>query len=370
MAASAPTDTYAWMMLPGSDPEGRPIFAVLAKRRFHIVPGKKCEPAAEQSPLTPATKYFDKNDPTMNSTEVETDLYPYKPMTDVVFTGKAYAPGGRPVAQCLAGIRVGNLEKSVAVFGERRCAYNSAGAPIFTNPAPFETMEIRYERAYGGVDIHADPNIPMAYPRNFVGTGFVVKATKEAVEGLRLPNIEDPADLLTPQRLITGSIEKWHKQPVPAGLGWYGLGWYPRASFAGVLPAFMPMYEELHEMTLGVVPKDQVEAQKKLKLPKLDFRLFNGASPGLAAPHMAGNETIQLRNLEPSGNLTFQLPGQTPVMTIDYGRGVQKPPVVLHTVAIFGETMVLDLVWRGSVVYEGAPDYSDLTRLDVTVTES
>lgn len=369
MAASSPTDIYAWMMLPGSDPEGRPIFAVLAKRRFRIVNGKRCEPDGAQAPLTPATKYWDKNDPTINSIEIETDLYPYKPLTDVVFTGKAYAPGGRPAAQCLAGIRVGNVEKSIAVFGERRGVYNSAGNPVFTNPVPFESMDIRYERAYGGVDIHADPNVPLAYPRNFIGVGYVVKSTKEAVEGLVLPNVEDPADLLTPQRLISGAVDKWHKQPVPAGLGWYGLSWYPRASFAGVLPAFMPMYEELHEMTLGVVPKDQVEAQKKLKLPKLDFRLFNGASPGLALPHMKGDETIQLRNLDPTGNLTFDLPGQTPVIKIDYGRGEQIPPVVLHTVAIFGETLTVDLVWRGHVIYEGAPDYSDLTKLEISVTE-
>jgi hypothetical protein len=187
---------------------------------------------------------------------------------------------------------------------------------------------------------------------------------------MSLPNFEDPQDLLTPQRLITGTIEKWHKQPMPAGLSWFGLGWYPRASFAGVLPAYMPMYEELHEMTMGVVRKDQVEAQKKLKLPMLDFRLFNGASPGLAVPHLTGDEPVQLRNLDPSGDLSFNLPGKTPVISIDWGKGVEKPPVALHTVAIFGELMVVDLVWRGAVVYDGRPDFVDMTRMDVTIEDA
>ena len=370
MAASKPDDIYAYVMLPGSDPEGRQIFSVLAKRRFKIVPKGTCQPIPEQSPLTLATRYYEKNDPMIGSIEIETDLYPYKPLTDVVFTGKVHAPGGKPASQCPATLRVGGHQKTIAAFGERRSAYNSAGTPVFTNPVPFLTIDLRYERAYGGVDIYADPKVPMAYARNFIGTGFVVKNTKEAVEGMTLPNFEDPQDLLTPQRLVTGSIEKWHKQPMPAGLSWFGLGWYPRASFAGVLPAYMPMYEELHEMTLGVVRKDQVEAQKKLKLPMLDFRFFNGASPGLAVPHLRGDEPVQLRNLDPSGDLSFNLPGKTPVISIDWGKGVQKPPVVLHTVAIFGELMVVDLVWRGAVVYDGRPDFVDMTRMDVAVEES
>lgn len=370
MAASKPDDIYAFVMLPGSDPDGRTIFSVLAKRRFKIEPKGVCQPVPEQSPLTQATRYYEKNDPMIGSIEIETDLYPYKPMTDVVFTGKVYAPGGKPAAQCTASLQIGNHQKTIAAFGERRCAFNSAGVPIFTNPAPFLSLDLRYERAYGGVDIHADPKVPMAYARNFIGTGFVVKNTKEAVDGLALPNFEDPQDLMTPQRLVTGAIEKWHKQPMPAGLSWFGLGWYPRASFAGVLPAYMPMYEELHEMTLGVVRKDQVEAQKKLKLPMLDFRLFNGASPGLAVPFLRGDESVQLRCLDPSGDLSFNLPGKTPVISIDWGKGVEKPPVVLHTVAIFGELMVVDLVWRGAVVYDGRPDFVDMTRMDVIVEDS
>ena len=369
MAASGPDDIYAYVMLPGSDPEGRTIFSVLAKRRFHIVPNGKCEPAAEQAPLTPATKYFDKNDPTVNSVEAETDNYPYKPLTDIVFVGKAYAPGGKPAVQSMAGIRVGNHQKTVAVFGERRCAYNRSGDPVITNPAPFESIELRYERAYGGVDAYADPNVPYAYPRNFVGTGFVVAATKDAIEGLVLPNFEDPSDLLTPERIVTGSIDKWHKQPMPAGLGWFGQSWYPRASFAGVLPAYMPMYEELHEMTLGVVPKDQVEAQKKMKLPKLDFRFFNGASPGLAVPHLTGDEQVQLRNLDPTGDVRFQLPGIAPRISINYGKGASEPAVVMHTLVIDGEHMTIDIVWRGHVIYDGAPDFADVTAMDIIVED-
>ena len=36
----------------------------------------------------------------------------------------------------------------------------------------------------------------LRYARNPMGRGFVLRASREAVDGRALPNIEDPADLL------------------------------------------------------------------------------------------------------------------------------------------------------------------------------
>ena len=64
--------------------------------------------------------------------------------------------------------------------------------------------------------------------------GFAVTNTEAAVEGLELPNLEDPHDRLTPARLCIGKIESWTKQPVPAGFGWYPKYGHPRAGWAGI----------------------------------------------------------------------------------------------------------------------------------------
>jgi hypothetical protein len=63
-----------------------------------------------------------------------------------------------------------------------------------------------------------------------------------------------------------------------------------------------------------------------------------------------------LLNLDPSGNLQFQLPGERPKIGLDIGGGMQEPPVCLHTVLIRLEERQVDLVWRGAVGYPG-PDW-------------
>ena len=61
---------------------------------------------------------------------------------------------------------------------------------------------------------------------------------KEAVEDLPLPNIEDPQDLLTPERLFIEEPDRWHLQPLPqdsAGGSIPG----PRSALLGAYPAFL-----------------------------------------------------------------------------------------------------------------------------------
>src|SRR5439155_1509221 len=55
-----------------------------------------------------------------SSTRFESDLVPFKPCTDVVLVGRAYAPEGKPVTEMVAGLRVGQLRCGVAVIGDRK----------------------------------------------------------------------------------------------------------------------------------------------------------------------------------------------------------------------------------------------------------
>ncbi len=150
-------------------------------------------------------------------------------------------------------------------------------------------MPIQYERAYGGKDLKSDPEVPFYYPRNDLGTGVVLKNTKETIEGLRLPNIEDPADLLNPDRVIIGTPERWCGQPLPAGLGWFQRTWYPRCSFVGAIPAYVGIDTVLPEEKLGLVPKNQIAAYgaaiqaSKLRCPVPNNGVlgwFGAAKPG------------------------------------------------------------------------------------------
>ena len=366
----ADSESYMQAVFPAQDPQGKPIIAGLVKRTYEMTPDGRCHPAAEQDPLVGVDVYFDGKDPVTGTCYKESDIIPFKVATDVVVIGKAYAPGGRPVRVTDASVSIGSVTKRILVVGDRKCGYSMMQGPVFPEPKPFTEMEVRYERAYGGVDVASQgPDAPSIYPRNPLGRGFVVKNKKEAIEGLDLPNFEDPGMILTQENLVTNGMENWQKQPMPQGFGWYGKLWYPRCSFAGVLPADMKLYEELHEASVGAVPKDQVEQFKKFKMPMLDFKYFSGASPGLAVPYLKGNEVIRLTNLDPRGVCEIHLPGTTPKIGIDIGEGVKNPEVFLHTVCILKEENRMYLVWRGAIPYAGPEKLDSLKKMELLIGE-
>jgi hypothetical protein len=176
------------------------------------------------------------------------------------------------------------------------------------------------------------------------------------VQGLALPNIEDPDNLLHPYRIIAGDYPNWESQPMPQGFGWYCKYWYPRALLAGVMPADRAFEREMRKMYAQAIPADKQGVYAQTQLPDMDFRFFNGASQGLVYPYLTGNEHVFLTNLTVEGDLKFQLPGDTPRMTIDIGSGAIRPDVVMHTLVIRPDDGKLDITWRGSIPYAG-PDW-------------
>jgi len=353
------------IVLPGQSPEGEHILSVLLKRTYDIVPDRTCTRAEQDRNLIPGDVHY--GDPMNSCVQYETDFVPYKLATDIVLNGKAYAPAGSSVRQLTTTLAVGQFRKDVLVTGDRVCIFPGGGKAIFSDPEPFETIEIRYENAYGGIDIQSDPGMPCAYARNHLGCGFVAGAGKKKMGDLPLPNIEDPGDPLTPERIFTGHIKHWEKQPMPQGFGWLSKSWQPRANLAGVLPADKAFEKELRKAYKAAIPAAQQKLYKETNLPDMDFRFFNGASQGLVVPFLNGNESCHLANLTPECQLNFRLPGEIPGIGIDIGNGVQEPDVVLHTVMIHAEERQLDLVWRGAVSYPGPDWLPEMRKMEVDI---
>ena len=341
-------------LLPGQTPEGKFIMAVLLKRTYKIIAGKPCARAEADKPLLGGDKH---HGDMMNSTvRFEADFIPYKLATDVALNGSAFAPRGEPKREFIATLEVGAVKKTVRVIGDRICKHRAGGDPVFGDPVPFTKMELRYERAYGGVDVYTHPQCQYIYPRNHLGKGFAVSNARATIDGLELPNLEDPNDPLTPARLCIGKIENWTKQPVPTGFGWYSKFWHPRAGWAGILPGDKPTEEMLRKEYGKLLTPAHRELYEKHPLPVVDFRYFNGASPGLALPYMAGNETVRMTNLTPEGSLEFALPGDRPTFTLDLGDGAKEVVNVLQTVQMRMDDGDVDLIWRGAFPYPG-PDW-------------
>ena len=364
--ASSAERTIQKIVLPGQTPQGEHIFGVLIKRTYDIVPGGRCTRATADKKLVPGDVHYD--DPMNSTVRFESDFIPFKLATDVVLNGRAYAPRGQRVTTLTASLIIGRHRKDVLVFGERVARYNGKQDPVFTDPQPFEIMDLRYERAYGGVDIYSEPRMQCVYPRNHLGRGYVVANTKRSVENLPLPNIEDPKDPLTPARLCVGDFMNWERQPMPQGFGWTTKMWRPRSSYAGVMPADRALEQELRKAYSPLVPPGQRKLYEQTQLPAMDFRFFNGASADLILPFLSGAELVRLLNLDAQGDTQFQLPGERPHVGLDIGQGVQEPEVVLHTLQIRMEDRQVDLVWRAAVPYPGRDWLPEMKKMELLIT--
>jgi hypothetical protein len=361
------TSPGAVEIVPGRNDRGEHVFSVIVKRTYRIVPGGRAERAEADGPLRRIDEYYDHGDPESSTVEHESELAPYKPCTDVVVVGKAYAPRGVPTARMPVGVQVGDRRKLLTVTGDRQCRFRQGRPPLFTEPEPFTEMEIRYDRAYGGGDERSLPNLPFLYPRNYRGTGVVLRNVKEAVDGLVLPNVEDPEDLLAPERLFMEEPDRWHLQPLPQGLGWRQREWYPRCAWLGSYPPFLDPGTVTAEERMGLLPRDHVALAKQSRLRPDEAQFASGASFGLAFPSLEGNETVSLGGLTPTGMLRFSLPGDRPTVALDVGAGARELATALHTVSIRPDDGELDLIWRGAHPYAGYAALSKLTRLDAEV---
>jgi len=354
-------------VVAGRTRSGECTFSVLVKRSYRIVHGRAAVRSERDAPLRLIDQYYDGGDPEWSVVEHEYDMAPAKAATDVVVIGRAHAPEGQPVQAMSVGVRVGTQQKVLRVTGDRRCIWRADEVPLFSEPAPFVEMEIRYDRAYGGRDTVSDPNLPFYYPRNDMGRGVALRNLREVIDGLALPNIEGPDDLLTPERVVVDDPLRWPEQPLPQGFGWRQRTWYPRSALLGSLPAFLQPGTVTAEERMKVLPANHVALARRMRLPPFEAQFLNGASLGLVIPTLKDDETICLRGLAQAGALDFQLPGETPRIGLDTGAGAQPLETRLHTVSIRPDDLALDMVWAGVMTFGPASRLAAMRTLEAHV---
>ena len=362
-----PVPNGVFEIVPGKNDRSEHIFSVIVKRTYMIRHGGIVQRGENDRELKKIDEYYDRGDPEWSTVQYESELAAFKPLTDIVVIAKAYAPGGKPTQKMVATVRIAGQQKSITIFGDRECHFRENRSPVFSDPVPFTEMEIRYDRAYGGWDKKSDPDIPFYYPRNYMGTGLALRNVKEVVEGLVLPNLEDPNDLLAEDRIIVGEPQHWHMQPLPQGFGWLQRNWYPRCAFAGSYPAYVDVGTATTEERMGLLPKNHIALAKQFKLPSFHPRFNNGASIGMMFRDVQGNEAISLEGLLPEGPLDFVLPGEKPEISLDIGFGQQQLEARLHTVSVRVEDLEVDLIWRGALAYEGYDWLPQMKRLHAEV---
>lgn len=332
--------------------------SVLLKRTYDLLGDGSTRLARIQLPLQAESEAAElEHDPTWKG---ELDLASTKPRTDVVVFGHAHASRpGTTSTLVSVGLPDHDWIMRIRITGDRHCIYRAGRPPDFSSPEPFEAVPLTWGRAYGGADPTVRwPSPPAdilslyrqlarpagAYPRNPVGCGYVVDNVPDVVQGLRLPNLEDPTDLLTPERIFAGTHEQWHRQPLSTSTGWVDPGWFPRCALAGFMPDFEPP-EAIPEVDRGALPS----RWKGLHTAdRASPRLFNAAPSGLQVPHLQGGERIELANIGAPGRYQFRLPTPPPI-TVSHRTQKLRVVWVVHTVCIFADEERVGVTWRAEI---------------------
>ncbi len=298
-----------------SDPDGIESIFTIVKATLTL--GRRIKVAEEQLPLLAKDEHF--GDPAESSLKAPGDIGLVKPGTDVLLVGSAYAPGGNPTREMGVSLRVGSIDKTVRVFGDR--VWESG---VFrtkaSEPQPFERMPLVWERAFGGTDgtEGAEPQIH-ACDRNPLGRGFRVDGGRKPLDGMQLPNLEDPSHL----------IESWEDRPPPAGFAPICPHWQPRRSYAGTYD------EPWQKQRAPFLPED------------FDPRFFQTAPVDqIAADYLQGDEEFEVLGATPSGQLRFRLPGYRLQITYRLDNTNHPLAAPLDTVLIEPDAARLVLLWR------------------------
>lgn len=311
---------FAAALLFGLGPERRPVVTVIVKATFNMpADHRKVDRASQQLPVATAAEFYGKD--FQKGVRVEEDTALFKPKADIILVGKAYAPNRELVRACDTALRVGNTIKRVRVFGDRNWVFPSKLllAPSITQPDLFSTMELSYDRAFGGID----ESRGKWCENNFIGKGYAGKKTPRSLHNKPLPNLEAPENLIT----------AWDTHPFPAGYGYWPKGAWTRAQYAGTFD-------------------DKWLKQRAPELPwNFSFSFFNAAHPDLQVEgYLRGDETVELLNLTPQGYDKFQLPGLRPVVSVTRSEAhsaVEEIKMNLDTLCFLTDDGIFFQIWRG-----------------------
>ena len=241
------------------------------------------------------------------------DLATPKLCPEVLVAGHAYPHDPASPGACAVRLKVGAIDKSLLVFGDRYWLDGKA-----TAPQPFERMRLDWSRAYGGPGCAENP----------LGIG----AQEEDVNGVRvrrLPNIEHPQE-----RVASPS-----QRVAPAGF------------------TAMPMDRPQRAALLGRQYGQQwLEHDFPGFASDMDWRFFNAAPPdqwGPANSALAGGADFELWNMHPEHEV---LRGRLPdwrarcfVSRQTDGSALEEVALRLTTAWFFPDRAQLALIWHGAL---------------------
>lgn len=283
--------------------------------------------------------FFDLDDPDTLCTEQELwqsippllgqgnvlDMSMPKPRGEFIVIGKCFTPRGIPAPASQVSVRVGNIKKTLFVFGNRYWK-KSLGGKVITDPEPFKEMPITWQNAFGG----------KKYKKNPLGKGIDPVVLPNGKEVIPLPNIEDP------KHLIGSPLDR----PDPMSFGPIDLMWPQRFKKQGTYD------EKWLKERWPYFPDD------------MNYEFFNCASEDQFFPKFfKGDESIEIVNMNPDiPVLKSRLPGIRARCFVTKKKNIDAPPEEDSFVEV---EMHRDTVWlfpeirRGILIFRGTTEIQD-----------
>ncbi len=302
-----------------TDKDGRDHCVVVVKGTFDVGDDGQPKPGEKQEPLVLTDVHH--GDPASTSIKYECEFALFKPRADVIVNGQVYAPKGKPVQELTVALEIGSTRKEIRVVGDRRWERGILGFSA-SEPVPFLTMPLAYERAFGGSDqTHQNPKHHGTELRNTIGVGFHKNPDPETIEGQPLPNLEHPRK----------PMRTWSDTPPPVGYGSVGRNWQPRLKFAGTYD------ERWRDERFPFLPED------------FDPQYFQSAPVDQQVSHFEGDEVIRCINMTAEEVFKVHVPRfDLPLVYRFRDRDVATAPR-LDTVIVEPDRSRVLAIWRASL---------------------
>ena len=299
-------------------PDGDQFWVVIVKATYLLNEDGSIDPHPQPEPVCLSPLYS--GEPGKSSLLREGEMVFDHPGTDVTLLATAHAPYEIPVRELDVSVSVGPVTQTLRIFGDRIWQGDMFGLRM-TDPEPFTTQPVTYERAYGGTNLLGQKDGRQEKePRNPIGRGFATSAN--TLSGKPLPNIEDPSHL----------IRSWSDRPVPVGLGPIPAMWSPRLEYAGTFD------DRWRNERMPLWPQDYDPRQAQAAHPRL-----------VSGEPLHGGEQVRLTNLTPTSDLRFRLPNAYLILTTSTRAGRFRQKVQLDRVIIEPDAKKLVMVWRSSL---------------------
>jgi hypothetical protein len=209
------------------------------------------------------------------------DLYPYKPGTDVLVVGAARAPGGRSSEAWLASIHVGPIDKQIKLLGPRTWSHRTLAGWRCSAPEAVDGVRLSYGNAFGGM-INGGLSAADVCLDNPFGRGFFGSSSPDTDKRYVAPQIEakdsDPfLQLGEPQKIV------------------------------GLSPVDGRQHARLR---LTGTFDDVWKKSKSSEIPvDFDYSYWQAAAPDqVVTDYLKGGEEVELIGLFPEAKFSFKLP--------------------------------------------------------------